>query len=544
MTALPNPKGMVFRGIIGAMMCCLFFLPVFSSVCSSAVDSAEASSDLSIEEKEALVSQGVELYEAGDLEAARKTFEQAQEVFPSNYAVPYYLGLIYLEEDRRSEAIGQWRQYVLMDPGSEDSLKIRKYITLLLREEAVASAKAAVANEAALLSGPTDDNAVAVTSFNNLGTEALAPLGKGLAAMLISDLSQVPDLQVVERIKLQALLQELDLGTSGVVDPETVPKVGKLLKSRHVATGSLADSAADSMQIVSAVVDTGQANRIDTREAEGALQEFFTLEKQIACGIVEDLGRDCSEMPGAFNKIHTKSLAALTSFSVGLDYFDQEKYDEARDQFQKAIDEDPEFDLAKEALALTPFATMLLMSTSQMVSSLSGSAVSSGTLGSTAAGTAVAGGGGGVGVVGITTAAVAGAGGLVAVAAGGGGGDDGGNEPEPTPTDVDLNGDWVGTWSASGGTTGTISLSLTQTDRSVTGTTTVEGPDCTLTGNISGSVDGTSFQANITGTGSASFGATCTSTSMNGTLDITSGECAGNSGMVSTSITGSATVRW
>ena len=37
-----------------------------------------------------------------------------------------------------------------------------------------------------------------MTSFNNLGSEDLGPLGKGMAAMLITDLSQVPDLRVVE----------------------------------------------------------------------------------------------------------------------------------------------------------------------------------------------------------------------------------------------------------------------------------------------------------------------------------------------------------
>ena len=73
----------------------------------------------------------------------------------------------------------------LMEPEIEDSLKIRKHLTLLIREEAVEYAKQAVANEAALLSGPVADNTVAVTAFKNLGSENLGTLGKGMAAMLI-----------------------------------------------------------------------------------------------------------------------------------------------------------------------------------------------------------------------------------------------------------------------------------------------------------------------------------------------------------------------
>jgi tetratricopeptide (TPR) repeat protein len=167
---------------------------------------AEETVKLSEKEKKKLVEQGVAQYKEGERDQAKNTLEQAKAAFPSNYAVPYYLGLIYLEEGRRSDAIAEWQQYVLMDPKSEDSMKIRKYLTLLIREEAVEYAKQAVANEAALLRSPVADNTVAVTTFENLGSENLEPLGKGMAAMLIHDLSQVPDLQVVERVKLQALL--------------------------------------------------------------------------------------------------------------------------------------------------------------------------------------------------------------------------------------------------------------------------------------------------------------------------------------------------
>lgn len=581
-------KRMALLGAISAMMCCALAFPGFSRPCLGAMTPAEENAELSIKEKEQLVTQGVKHYEKGNIEEAKKTFEHAKAVFPSNFAVPYYLGLIYLEENRRSDAIAEWQQYVLMDPESKESLKVRQYLTLLIREEAVAYAKEAVANEAALLSSPVADNSVAVTAFSNIGSETLGPLGKGLATMLITDLSTVPDLKVVERIKLQVLLQEMNLGTSGIVDPETVPKVGKLLKSKHVATGSLLDPEKESLQIFSAVVDTEKADKIDTREAQGALKEFFNLEKSIACGIIEDLGRDCDDMPGSFRRIHTKSLAALTSFSIGLDYLDQEKYDEAREQFQKALREDPDFDLAKKTLALTPLSAMLLLSSSQMVSTLSGSALSSTTVGSVAAGSAVA-GGGGVGVVGIAGGAIALAGGVALAAGGGGGG--GSDPPDPNTVDNDkdgytenqgdcndgnssihpgaaeacgdgidqncdgsdpacprnLTGAWVGTWTDSSGNVGKISLDLTQAgaSTSVTGTAEISGAGCVLSGSLSGSVSGDHFQADITsGSGLASFEADCTDTAMAGTLDITSGSCAGHSGDFSTSITGSATIRW
>jgi TolB-like protein len=285
--------------------------------------------------------------------------------------VPYYLALIYLEDDRRPEAIAEWREYVRMDPKGEDALKIRKYLTLLIQREAIEYAKEALANESALLKGPAARNTVAVTPFKNLGSEKLGRLGKGLATMLIYDLSQVPGLQVVERQRVQALLQEMHLDASGLVAPGTAPRIGKLLKSRHIATGSLADQNEEELRIVSAVADTEHKGRIHTRETEGALDKFYKLEKGIACAIITDLGRDCSKMPAAFKKIHTKSIAAMTAFSLGLDYLDQEKYENARAQFRKAIKEDPDFDLAKGALLATPTAALSRMNTQQMVLTLS-----------------------------------------------------------------------------------------------------------------------------------------------------------------------------
>jgi len=521
---------------------------MFNSIGSSAMTPAEENVKLSKKEKERLVEQGVAQFQKGERDQAKKTLEYAKAVFPANYAVPYYLGLIYLEEGRRSDAIAEWQQYVLMEPEIEDSLKIRKHLTLLIREEAVEYAKQAVANEAALLSGPVADNTVAVTSFKNLGSENLGPLGKGMAAMLIHDLSQVPDLQVVERVKLQVLLQEMNLGTSGLVDQKTAPKVGKLLKTRHVTTGSIADLEKENLQIISVLLDAEKIGSIETQEVQGALKEFYHLEKAIACIIIEELGRNCSKMPGAFGKIHTKNLAALTAYSVGLDYLDQEKYDEAREEFQKAIDEDPKFDLAKEAIILVPLSAMLIMSTASMISTLSASGTSSTVIGTTSAGTAVV-GGGGVGVVGVTSAvvgvaALAG----VAIGAGSGGGDDttlpqtGSATIEWTTATAsqppNVAGDWSGTWvESTGPDSGNVSLDLSQTNTTVSGTATITGSSCPLSGILSGTVTANTLSAVIQSADSVSLNATFDSSSMKGTYEVTSGKCNGDAGTFSLTLT-------
>jgi len=518
--------------------------------------SDEQTVKLSDKEEKKLVEQGVVYYQKGEREKAKKTFEYAKVAFPENHTVPYYLGLIYLEEGKRSDAIAEWQQYVLMDPNSEDSLKIHKYLTLLIREEAVENARQAVANEDALLRSPVDDNTVAVATFKNLGSENLEPLGKGIAAMLIHDLSQIPGLQVVERVNIVTLLQEMNLETSGLVDQKTAVKLGKLLKSKHVATGSLTDLEKENLQIFPVVVDTEQIVNIDSLGVQGTLKEFYHLEKMIACVIIENLGLDCNKMPDAFGKIHTKSLRALISYSVGLNYFDQERYDEARAQFQESIDEDPAFDLAKEALVFTPTTAMRLMTPSQVILALSSSSTSSTVLGSASATASDHGDDDGIGIGWGTTMAVAGVAAAVGIAVAAGGGGGGGDSASPLPSaepvgQANLTGAWTGTWNDSNGNNnGSISLNLTQAQGSdsVSGSATITGTSCTMDGTVSGTVSGDSFQANITGSGAASFTAsyspTSTPNSMNGILEVTSGACAVVSGPFSTSITGGITIRW
>jgi tetratricopeptide (TPR) repeat protein len=508
----------------------------------------DGTAKLSEKEKKKLVEKGVAQYQEGKRSQAKKTLQQAKAVFPSNYAVPYYLGLIYLEEGRRSDAIAEWQQYALMDPKSEDSYKIRKYLTLLNREEAVEYAKQVVANEAAILRVPVSNNTVIVNTFKNLGSDKFDPLGKGMAALLIYDLSQVPDLQVVDRVKILALLQEMNLGTSGLVDQRAVPILGKLMRARYVTTGNLANIDEENMQIASALIDAEQIDSVRIQEAQGALKRFYDLEKEIACKIIEDLGYNCDKLPGVFDKIHTKSLAALTSFSVGLDYLDQEKYDEARKAFQKALDEDPEFDLAEQTLMATPGSALRLMAKSEMISTLWASDLSSTTLSSASVGTAVADDDDGVGFLGITTAVVAGAAAVVGLAAaGGGGGDD--NSParsaEPL-SEQNLTGDWVGTWSDSSGTNnGNISLNLEQNSPSVTGTVSVTGSNCISTGSLSGTLTGNNLVSVIqTGSNTVSLNANLFSTSLNGTLEFTSGNCARTLWNFTASKPVSAIIRW
>ena len=75
-----------------------------------------------------------------------------------------------------------------------------------------------------------DKPIVTVLYFDNqTGDETMAPLGKGLADMMITDLSALPQIRVVEREKLEALLRELALQQTEYFDPVTAQHIGQTL---------------------------------------------------------------------------------------------------------------------------------------------------------------------------------------------------------------------------------------------------------------------------------------------------------------------------
>lgn len=498
------------------------------------------------------VQKGIDLYEQNKLVQARDILESAAQKYPENISVPYYLGLICLKLEQRQAAIDHWQKYISMAPQDETSLAINKNITLLLRKEAREYAQKALAQEAEALNQPVEDNAVAVSGFKNLGSQDLAPLSKGMAAMIIADLSSFQDLKVVEREKLQALLAEMKIGSSGLVDQKNAPKVGKLLRAKYVTSGSLTDMDHEKLQLAAAVFNAEEVALVGDQQAGGKLSKFYEVEKELACQIVRQLGRVCANAPQAFSKIHTKSLPAMVAYSEGLDYLDDDQYDEARIMFQRALDEDPNFGLAQAALLATPAAAMLLMTESQMISSAAAAAPSPAAtaVGSTAAvstGTVSAGGGLGLG----TTAAIAGgvvvAGGVTAAAVGSLKEEEK-SSPDQQQKAVSFDGQWEGNWSDQTGQTGSLRMDLRQNGTVLNGTVTFFDCDCLDEATVSGSADDNRINLEISSPDvSATLNANADSDagSLTGTLNITSGACNGSAlDIATTRGTGSGRVGW
>ncbi|MEW5789861.1 MAG: CsgG/HfaB family protein [Pseudomonadota bacterium] len=172
----------------------------------------------------------------GDAQA-KPLLTRLQNAFPGNAQAAYHLGRIALDAEDNVEALRQWQLFSRLDPAGAEALQVGPKMTLLIHETLKDEIKRAVAAEAALSAAPPEPGTVAVLPFVNRGDAAQAVLSKGLTAMVISDLSKVPGIKVLERAKLQKLIEEMQLSESGLVDEKSAIRAGKLMKAEKIMLG-------------------------------------------------------------------------------------------------------------------------------------------------------------------------------------------------------------------------------------------------------------------------------------------------------------------
>jgi TolB-like protein len=212
---------------------------------------------------------------------------------------------------------------------------------------------------------------VAVLYFENQGNPELEPLKVGLAQMLITDLTGEPGIVVVERAKLQAILDELELGHSGKVEGETASKVGKLLGAKWLILGSYFELMG-TLRIDARLVRVETGEIVASRGVNDKANAFMGMEKQLAGELKAALAQkvvpqvhtrsaagDGAATPAVITQStgevivapDAQELAAAVSFSEGLIYLDKKDVPRAREAFESAVAANPNLDAAKTELA-------------------------------------------------------------------------------------------------------------------------------------------------------------------------------------------------
>lgn len=181
---------------------------------------------------------GIEAFAAGDDARAVEQLERTSRLAPGQALTSYYLGLIALRRDDSARALTLLQQYAQADPEGAASRDVPKTLTLLSSAALRAEVAQAVATEQQVVSTPPEPGSIAVRAFLNQGDPAYRAMAKGLAALVIADLSRVPGLKVLEREKVELLVGEAKLGDSGLADKASAVRSGRLMRAEKVVVGN------------------------------------------------------------------------------------------------------------------------------------------------------------------------------------------------------------------------------------------------------------------------------------------------------------------
>lgn len=188
---------------------------------------------------------------------------------------------------------------------------------------------------------------VAVLYFDNAtGNADYDPMGRGMAAMLITDLSGVPEIRLVERDRMQAVLDEQRLQSSNFFDPATAVKTGKLLGAEYLLTGSMTASRPD-MRIDTRVIRVETGEIVRSAKVQGKEEQFFDLQQKLARELIK--GLPIAVSPEATEALRQRQqrnriddASTMVTFSQGLRSFDNRDYVDAVEKFGRVMLKSPE----------------------------------------------------------------------------------------------------------------------------------------------------------------------------------------------------------
>lgn len=293
---------------------------------------------------------GIVYYRKLDFDKAIPTLLKAFIQDSTDGRTLFYLGTAYEIIHEYSHAIDIYRRYVDVSHLEDIRGSIEARLVLLIRKQMEEEAKAVLAQEEAMDVASIPDNTVAVLYFKNMGTQQdLDPLQKGIAEMLITDLSKVRSLKLIERLRVQKLLEEMGLGMTGFVDDATAPRVGRLLGASRLVNGTYIDLTDLGLRMDAGLLQIKEERPVWMEHVEGKFAQLFQLEKDLAFKIVDGMGiRLSQEERDEIELIPTENILAFMAYCRGLDYEDRGMFQEAAQEYQRAVELDPNFFRARQ----------------------------------------------------------------------------------------------------------------------------------------------------------------------------------------------------
>ncbi len=204
-----------------------------------------------------------------------------------------------------------------------------------------------------LTPSPTTRPSVAILLFDNIsGDPSLDWLRLGLAEMLVTDLSQSPNLEVFSTDRLYQILEDMNRLDQRITSLEVVQEVADKIGANTVILGSFMKSGS-SIRINVRVQDASSGKILTTEKVEGeGDSSIFPMVNDLTRRVSTSLGGQADAIYWDMNiaNVTTDSIEAFRYYVEGRKLQNSQKGKEAVALFEKAIEVDPGFAMALSKL--------------------------------------------------------------------------------------------------------------------------------------------------------------------------------------------------
>jgi tetratricopeptide (TPR) repeat protein len=288
------------------------------------------------------------LYAAGRCDTAVAVAQRGSSLAPTDALAPLVIGQCQERAGDLSAALSTYDTFTRSNEDVPGISSIRARASIVRRERATQVARDALSREQELTQQPPNPRAVAVLPVAVAGDSSYQPLSRGLAQMLISDLDLLQQFQLVERLEVAALLDELQLSQTSRVDPETAARMGYLIRAGQMVQGLVSIPRSNDVRLEANVVQPdGEIAAVQT--LSGSFRDLLSLEKQLVVRLASQLGYQLSQAERQLILENgTQDMTAFLAYSQGLLAEDAGDYALAAQYFTQAVRTDPSFQDARQ----------------------------------------------------------------------------------------------------------------------------------------------------------------------------------------------------
>ncbi len=357
MSGLPTPRARLLRRAqrllwlaVGASAAALGCAPgAAPEVSPNEIPALERQLAANPDDGDLLLRYAAALYAGERCDSAQAIARRGMAAEPDKALGPLVLGQCLEHAGAPDEAVAVYDAFLAANPDRPGSAAVRARLSIVRRERAVAAARSALAREAELTALPAEPTTLAVLPIDIVGDSTYAPLSRGLAELIATDLALLQRFRMVERLQVGALLSEMELTRTGRVDATTAARVGRMLRAGRMLQGLATIPPRGTTRLEATVVmSTGEV--LAPARQSGSVKDLLEMEKELVVAIARQLGYELSQAElQLILENGTHNLAAFLAYSRGLEAEDRGDYRRASQFYAEAVRADPGFDAAREA---------------------------------------------------------------------------------------------------------------------------------------------------------------------------------------------------